>query len=79
MLPSLVVKGTVSVISSDPPCRDCNARLDIYNKSFLKVFAKVTSAFLASKKQWINKNFLSRKNDGIFHIFDPIKVSRVPL
>ena len=26
-----------------------------------------------------NKQFLSQKNDGIFHIFDLIKAPRVPL
>ena len=26
-----------------------------------------------------NKHFLSQKNDGIFHNFDKVKVSKVPL
>ena len=44
--------------------------------------AKVTCAFLAiisDGKLYRNKHFSIIKNDVIFHIFDQIKVSRVPL
>ena len=38
------------------------------------------SLFVASNgKTPGNKQFLSQKNDGIFHIFDLIKAPRVPL
>ena len=44
---------------------------------------RVTCAFLVYKKQWRNSQkfytFLSQENDDIFHMFDQIKVSRVPL
>ena len=48
----------------------------------LFLFKKMPCAFVVTKKQWRsyqNKHFSSQKNDGIFHIFDQIKVSRVPL
>ena len=48
----------------------------------LFLFKKMPCAFVVTKKQWRsyqNKHFSSQKNYGIFHIFDQIKVSRVPL
>ena len=60
------IKGTVSVISGDPPCKD-----DI---SVVSV-TKVASAMLACETLWRNS---SQKNKYIFHILDQMKVSRLP-
>ena len=55
-------------------------KLDIHVGCLFKRLA--TCAFIAYKKQWRNYQSLTlfeSENDDIFHIFDQIKVSRVPL
>ena len=77
-----VLKGTVSVILSDPPCKDYTARYKdqvLIRNNFVSSFklliwgfsAKLTCPFLVYKKQWRNSQNLtvskSEEREGIFN------------
>ena len=60
-LTETLFKGTLSVISSDPPCKDGNARFTtipdvfFFFRLFMFIYgfsAKVTCLFFGYKKQW---------------------------
>ena len=81
------LKGTVIVISNDPPCKDGNTRFTteplkaLSNQVWINVYNIDNWIFstVVSILKWIIRynNFYTLKNDNIFHIIDQIKVSRV--
>ena len=91
------VKWTVSVFSSDHPCKDGNARINkLSDQVWIRYpcfcFFSCLFSFAGSLRKWLAhylrweaieklismKHVVTQKTDGIFHIFDQIKVSMVP-
>ena len=67
-------KGTVSVFSSDPSCKICNARICLIKYELnIHVFVSIKTGLfffhiLSNGESIRFKHFTSQKNDGIFHI-----------
>ena len=66
-------KGTVSVISCDPPCKDCNARFttvtlsDQLNKHVF-VYLNCLFSFVGSLQKWLADFLLIRSNGDIIRL-----------
>ena len=75
------LKGTVSVISSDPPCKHGNGQLITIPLKACLIKYKLDINVCNLKNGCFQLGFLYRSDMRVFllHIIDQIKVSRVPL